>query len=179
MFSDLPYGFLLQEILPKELHPDPGSNTESPDEGPALSTLKSNSDNRSNKSNESAKSVRKHERGNIIHPLNFSISDLQNAPKLAKINKKKKDDVFIPMRDLTLTMSPVKVHRREKKSEYDNSSTLKRVNDSREKDDTLKRTTNFNDIKFADENSDSSNEIQFADESPDSNRLADKYGVRA
>lgn len=83
------------------------------------------------------------------------------------------------MRDLTLTMSPVRVHRRENRPDYDNSSTLKRVTESREKDDTLKRTTDFSDIRFADENSESSNEIKFADDSPDSNRLNDKYELRA
>lgn len=122
------------------------------------------------------------DRGNIIHPLNFSISDLQNAPKLPKRYKKKRDEsITIPMKDLTLTMSPVKVHRRESKFDSDNSSTLKRVNDSREKDKdaTLKRTTDFNDLKFTDENSESSNEIKFADDSPDSNRLFDKYEVKA
>ncbi|XP_046977683.1 uncharacterized protein LOC124543504 [Vanessa cardui] len=171
---------IYEEVLPKEMHPDPGSNTESPDERPSSSTLKRNSDNRSNKSNESIKSIRKvMDRGSIIQPLNFSVSDLQNSPKLPKRNKRKKDEVVIPMKDLTLTMSPVKVHRRENRSEYDNSSTLKRVNDSREKDDTLKRTTDFNDIRFADENSESSNEIKFADDSPDSNRINEKYEVKA
>lgn len=86
--------------------------------------------------------------------------------------------------------------------EYE-SNTLKRVNDSREKDSTLKRNFNdklkrtsefndtlkrtefnntlkrTNDFKFADENSDSSGEIKFADDSPDSNRLVDKYEVKA
>ncbi|XP_052740861.1 uncharacterized protein LOC112044159 isoform X2 [Bicyclus anynana] len=174
---------IYEEIIPKELRPDPGSNTESPEDRPSSSTLKRNSENRSNRSNESIKSIRKvMDRGNIIHPLNFSISDLQNTPKLPKRYKKKRDDtVTIPMKELTLTMSPVKVHRRENRNEYDNSSTLKRVSDSREKDKdaTLKRTTDFNDIKFADENSESSNEIKFADDSPDSNRLFDKYEVKA
>lgn len=84
------------------------------------------------------------------------------------------------MKDLTLTRSPVKVHRRENRTEQDNSSTLKRVNDTaRETNaDTLKRS-DYNDLKFADETSDSSNEIKFADDSPDSNRLVDKYDVRA
>jgi hypothetical protein len=83
------------------------------------------------------------------------------------------------MKDLTLSRSPVKVHRKESRAEYDNSSTLKRVNDTaRETNaDTLRRT-DFNDLKFADEMSDSSNEIKFADDSPDSNRLVDKYDVK-
>lgn len=167
--------------MPRELLPDPGSNTESPEqEIPSSSTLQRNSDNRSNKSTESIKSIRKvMDRSSVIHPLNFSVSDLQNSPKLPKRNKRKKDEITIPMRDLTLTMSPVRVHRREKRSDHDNSSTLKRVTESREKDDTLKRTTDFGDIRFADENSESSNEIKFADDSPDSNRLNDKYEVRA
>lgn len=83
------------------------------------------------------------------------------------------------MKELTLTRSPVKVHRREKN---DNDNTLKRVNDvAREtKDcDTLKGNISLNDIKFADEMSDSSNEIKFADDSPDSNRLVDKFDVKA
>ncbi|XP_041980304.1 uncharacterized protein LOC121733963 [Aricia agestis] len=162
----------VHEDLPKELRPDPGSNTESPEEHPAA-TLKRNPQDNRNRSNESIKSIRKViDRGNIIHPLNFSISDLQNFPKLSKRKKKKED---IPMSDLTLTMSPVKVHRREK----DETSTLKRINDAREKDDTLKRTTDLSDIKFADENSDSSGEIKFADDSPDSNKVIDRYEVRA
>lgn len=84
------------------------------------------------------------------------------------------------MKDLTLTRSPVKVHRRDHRNETDGSSTLKRVNDTaRETNaDTLKRT-DFSDIRFADENSDSSNEIKFADDSPDSNRLVDKFDVKA
>lgn len=81
------------------------------------------------------------------------------------------------MKDLTLTRSPVKVHRKEVRSEYD-TSTLKRVHESKEKDaDTLK-SSDFADIRFADENSDSSNEIKFADDSPDSNRIVDKYNVK-
>lgn len=171
---------MLQEILPKGMHPDPGSNTESPEDLPSSSTLKRNVDNHINRSNESIKSVRKViEKGNIIHPLNFSISDLQNSPKLSKRNKKKKIEspVTIQMKDLTLTRSPVRVHRKEHRSDFD-TSTLKRVTDSKEKDsETLKRT-DFADIKFADENSDSSNEIKFADDSPDSNRIVDKYNVK-
>ncbi|RVE55045.1 hypothetical protein evm_000412 [Chilo suppressalis] len=172
-----------EEVLPKELHPDPGSNTESPEERPSSSSKK-NSDNRSNKSNDSIKSIRKvMDRGNVIHPLNFSISDLQNSPKLGRKSKKKRDDipVTIQMKDLTLTRSPVRVHRKENRNEYDsNSSTLKRVNDTaRETNvDTLKRS-DFNDLKFVDEStSDSSGEIKFADDSPDSNRLVDKYEVK-
>ncbi|XP_063891607.1 uncharacterized protein LOC135117104 isoform X1 [Helicoverpa armigera] len=171
---------IYEEILPKELHPDPGSNTESPEDRPSSSTLKRNPDNRINRSNESIKSFRKViEKGNIIHPLNFSISDLQNSPKMSKRNKKKKAEspVTIQMKDLTLTRSPVRVHRKENRSDFD-TSTLKRVNEAKEKDaDTLKRN-DFADIKFADENSDSSNEIKFADDSPDSNRIVDKYNVR-
>ncbi|CAD0201626.1 unnamed protein product [Chrysodeixis includens] len=172
---------IYEEVLPKGLRPDPGSNTESPEDRPVPSGLKRNPDNRTNRSNESIKSIRKViEKGNIIHPLNFSISDLQNSPKLSKRNKKKKAEspVTIQMKDLTLTRSPVKVHRKEVRSEYD-TSTLKRVNESKEKDaDTLKRS-DFADIRFADENSDSSNEIKFADDSPDSNRIVDKYNVKA
>lgn len=168
-------------MLPKDLRPSPGSNTESPEERPTSSTLKRNPDNRTNRSNESIKSIRKvMDRGNIIQPLNFSVTDLQNSPKLPKRNRKKKDEnaMGIPMKDLNLSMSPIKVHRRENR-DYDNSSTLKRVNDTaREKDDTLKRTTDFNDIKFADD-SESSNEIKFADDSPDSNRLSDRFDVKA
>ncbi|CAB3246694.1 unnamed protein product [Arctia plantaginis] len=171
---------IYEEILPKGMHPDTGSNTESPEDIPSSSTLKRNVDNRNNRSNESIKSVRKViEKGNIIHPLNFSISDLQNSPKLSKRNKKKKVEspVTIQMKDLTLTRSPVRVHRKENRCDFD-TSTLKRVTDSKEKDsDTLKRT-DFSDIKFADENSDSSNEIKFADDSPDSNRIIDKYNVK-
>ncbi|XP_052755602.1 uncharacterized protein LOC113511408 isoform X1 [Galleria mellonella] len=175
---------IYEEVIPKELHPDPGSNTESPEERPTSNTLRRNPDNRCNRSNESIKSIRKViDRGNIIHPLNFSISDLQNSPKMTKRNKKKKDDnsVTIPMKDLTLTRSPVRVHRRDVRSnDFDNSSTLKRINDTaRETNaDTLKRI-DFSDIKFADENSDSSNEIKFADDSPDSNRLVEKFDVKA
>lgn len=169
-----------QEILPKELRPDPGSNTESPEERPSSSTLKRNPGHGANHSNESIR-ARRVDR-NLVHPLNFSISDLQHSPKVNKRNKKKKDEtpVTIPMKDLTLTRSPVKVHRRENRTEQDNSSTLKRVNDTaRETNaDTLKRS-DYNDLKFADETSDSSNEIKFADDSPDSNRLVDKYDVRA
>lgn len=120
------------------------------------------------------------EKGNIIHPLNFSITDLQNSPKVTKRNKKKKAEspVTIQMKDLTLTRSPVRVHRKENRADFD-TSTLKRVNETKEKDsDTLKRN-DFADIKFADENSDSSNEIKFADDSPDSNRLVDTYSVKA
>lgn len=93
--------------------------------------------------------------------------------------KKKKDEVTIPMKNLTLTRSPVKIHRRDR--EFDNSATLKRVNDNiRETRDTdTLRRTDMSDIKFADENSDSSNEIKFADDSPDSNRLVDKFDVKA
>ncbi|XP_012545253.2 uncharacterized protein LOC101743882 [Bombyx mori] len=172
---------IYEEILPKELHPDPGSNTESPEDRPSSSNLK-RSENRSNRSNESIKSIRKViEKGNIIHPLNFSISDLQKSPKLIRKGRKKKVEspVTIPMKDLTLTRSPVKVHRRENR-DPDNTSTLKRINDTiRETNaDTLK-ISDFGDIKFADENSDSSNEITFADDSPDSNRFTDKYNIRA
>lgn len=81
------------------------------------------------------------------------------------------------MKDLTLTRSPVPVHR----CNDDNASTLKRINDTvreTKESDTLKRS-DFNDIKFADENSDSSNEIKFADDSsPDSNRISDRYNVK-
>ncbi|CAG4935189.1 unnamed protein product [Parnassius apollo] len=172
-----------EEVIPKELRPDPGSNTESPEDRPPSSTLRRNADNRTNRSNESIKSMRKvMDRGNIIHPLNFSISDLQHSPRVTKKNKRKREEnpVSIPMKDLTLNMSPVRVHRSETKNDYDNSSTLKRVNDtSREtKDDTLKRTDAV-DLRFADENSDSSNDIKFADDSPDSNRLVDRYEVIA
>ncbi|XP_038214003.1 uncharacterized protein LOC119833867 isoform X1 [Zerene cesonia] len=156
---------IYEEIVPKEMRPDPGSNSESPEDRPA--TLKRNPANRSN---ESIKSMRKViDRSSVIHPLNFSISDLQNSPKLGRKNKRKKGDnpVNIPMKELTL-MSPVKVH---KKSD---DSTLKRVMEGREKDSTLKRS-DFNDIRFAD---DSSNEIKFADDSPDSNRLVDKFDVK-
>lgn len=85
------------------------------------------------------------------------------------------------MKDLTLTRSPVKVHRRENRTDHDNSATLKRVNDTARETsaDTLRRNVDFSDIKFADENSDSSNEIKFADDSPDSNRLVEKYDVKA
>lgn len=169
----------MQEVIPKDLRPDPGSNTESPEDRPSSSHIKRNSDNRSIKSNDSVKSARKViDRGNIIHPLNFSITDLQNSPKMSK-KKKKKDEVAIPMKNLTLTRSPVKIHRRDR--EYDNSATLKRVNDNiRETRDTdTLRRTDMSDIKFADENSDSSNEIKFADDSPDSNRLVDKFDVKA
>ncbi|CAG4935172.1 unnamed protein product [Parnassius apollo] len=47
------------EVIPKELRPDPGSNTESPEDRPPSSTLRRNADNRTNRSNESIKSVRK------------------------------------------------------------------------------------------------------------------------
>lgn len=165
--------------MPKELRPDPGSNTESPEERPPSSALKRNSEQRPLKSNESVKSVRKPERAHVIHPLNFSVSDLQASPKLGKRNKKKKDDAdTIPMKDLTLTRSPVRVHRNQR-SEYDNSSTLKRVNDTARETSADTHGTDFNDLKFADETSDSSNEIKFADDSPDSNRLVDKYDVTA
>ncbi|XP_050563379.1 uncharacterized protein LOC118276239 isoform X2 [Spodoptera frugiperda] len=171
---------IYEEILPKDLHPDPGSNTESPEDRPSSSTLKRNPDNRINRSNESIKSFRKViEKGNIIHPLNFSISDLQNSPKMAKRNKKKKAEspVTIQMKDLTLTRSPVRVHRKENRSDYD-TSTLKRVNEAKEKDSATLKRNDFSDIKFADENSDSSSEIKFADDSPDSNRIVDKYNVK-
>lgn len=121
------------------------------------------------------------EKGNIIQPLNFSISDLQNSPKFGRRNRKKKIDnsVNIAMKDLTLTRSPVKVH---KSKNEDKDSTLKRVNDTvreTKDNDTLKKT-DFADIKYADENSDSSNEIKFADDSsPDSNRLVDRYNIKA
>ncbi|XP_013193628.1 uncharacterized protein LOC106137362 [Amyelois transitella] len=170
-----------EKVLPKELRPDPGSNTESPEERPTSSTLKRNSDNRFKRSNESIRSNRKVvDRTNIIHPLNFSISDLQHSPKAAKRNKKRRDDNPIPMKDLTLTRSPVKVHRRDNRNDADGASTLKRINDTAREtnSDTLKRT-DFSDIRFADDNSDSSNEIKFADDSPDSNRLVDKFDVRA
>ncbi|XP_047990679.1 uncharacterized protein LOC125229781 [Leguminivora glycinivorella] len=173
---------IYEEILPKELRPDPGSNTESPEDRPSCSTLKRTErekpDNKSIRSNESIKSSRKvHDRSNIIHPLNFSITDLQNSPRLPKRTRKKKDDV-IQMKELTLTRSPVKVHRRDKS---DNDNTLKRVHDTaREtKDyDTLRTNTDLDDIKFADD-TDSSNEIKFADDSPDSNKLVDKFNVKA
>ncbi|XP_022827857.1 uncharacterized protein LOC111357406 isoform X1 [Spodoptera litura] len=171
---------IYEEILPKDLHPDPGSNTESPEDRPSSSTLKRNPDNRINRSNESIKSFRKViEKGNIIHPLNFSISDLQNSPKMTKRNKKKKAEspVTIQMKDLTLTRSPVRVHRKENRSDYD-TSTLKRVNEAKEKDSGTLKRNDFSDIKFADENSDSSSEIKFADDSPDSNRIVDKYNVK-
>ncbi|VVC99520.1 unnamed protein product [Leptidea sinapis] len=163
---------IYEEVIPKELRPDPGSNTESPEDRPASSTLKRNSDNRSHRSNESIKSTRR-ERGNMIHPLNFSISDMQGTPRLAKRYKKKKEEnhVVIPMKNLTLNISPVKVHKREK-----DDFTLKRVSESREKDSTLKRN-DFNDIRYADD-SESSNDIKFADDSPDSNRLVDKFDVK-
>ncbi|XP_037302530.1 uncharacterized protein LOC119192890 [Manduca sexta] len=169
---------IYEEILPLELRPDPGSNTESPEERPTSSTLKRN-ENRTNRSTESIKSIRKViEKGNIIHPLNFSISDLQNSPKLPRRNKKKKVEspVGIQMNELSMSKSPVRVHRRDSDA---NNSTLKRVNDNaRETNaDTLKRS-DFADIKFADENSDSSNDIKFADDSPDSNRMVDKYNVK-
>ncbi|CAG9135397.1 unnamed protein product [Plutella xylostella] len=170
---------IYEEIVPKELHPDPGSNTESPEERPSSSTLKRNLDNRSEKSNGSVKSTRKVvDRTNIIHPLNFSITDLQHSPKLRR-NKKKKDN-DIPMKDLTLTRSPVKIHTKRDRSEVDNNATLKRVNDNaREtRDDTLKRTSDLSDIKFADD-SESSNDIKFADDdTPDSNKMIDKFDVR-
>ncbi|KAJ2951279.1 hypothetical protein O0L34_g5679 [Tuta absoluta] len=171
---------LYEEIIPKELRPDPGSNTESPEDRPTSSTLKRTSDNRSIKSNDSVKSTRKViDRTNIIHPLNFSITDLQNSPKLNK-RKKKKETVAIAMKDLTLPESPIKVHRRDR-NEYDNNATLKRVNDTaRETDsDSLRRNIDMSDIKFADDISDSSNEIKFADDSPDSNKLGEKFDVRA
>ncbi|KAH9641217.1 hypothetical protein HF086_004604 [Spodoptera exigua] len=171
---------IYEEILPKDLHPDPGSNTESPEDRPSSSTLKRNPDNRINRSNESIKSFRKViEKGNIIHPLNFSISDLQNSPKMTKRNKKKKAEspVTIQMKDLTLTRSPVRVHRKENRSDYD-TSTLKRVNEAKEKDSATLKRNDFSDLKFADENSDSSSEIKFADDSPDSNRIVDKYNVK-
>lgn len=183
-FKDRIYYFAFsQEILPKEMLPDPGSNTESPEEALPDSTLKRN-DNRFNRSNESIKSFRKN-RGNIIHPLNFSISDLQNTPKLSRRNRRKKTEspVGIPMKDLTLTRSPVNIHRCKN---YDNASTLKRVNDTaretkdtdQESKDTMNRP-DFADIKFADENSDSSNDIKFADDSsPDSNRISDRYNIK-
>ncbi|KOB65237.1 Uncharacterized protein OBRU01_23026 [Operophtera brumata] len=166
------------EILPKELLPDPGSNTESPEEAHPASTLKRN-DNRFNHSNESIKSFRK-DRGNIIHPFNFSISDLQNTPRLSRRNRKKKPEspLGIPMRDLSLTRSPVKIHR---SKNDDNASTLKRINDNaRETEDTDKlKSSDFADIKFADENSDSSNDMKFADDSsPDSNRISDRYNIK-
>ncbi|KAL4709558.1 hypothetical protein ACJJTC_007289 [Scirpophaga incertulas] len=170
---------IYEEILPKELRPDPGSNTESPEEKPTSSTLKRNLENKSNKSNESIKSIRKvMDRGSIIHPLNFSISDLQSSPKLNKRNKKIKDDtVSIQMKELS--RSPVKVHRKENRNEYDNSATLKRVNDTvRETHSDTLRRADLNDIMFADETSDSSNEIKFADDSPDSNKLVDRYDAR-
>ncbi|CAK1555083.1 unnamed protein product [Leptosia nina] len=154
---------IYEEVVPKELRPDPGSNRESPEDRPTLKRIPTN------RSNESIKSMRKViDRSSVIHPLNFSISDLQNSPQLPKRNKRKKSEipVNIPMKDLTL-MSPVKVH---KKSD---DSTLKRVLETREKDSTLKRN-DFNDIRFAD---DSSNEIKF-DDSPDSNRLVDKFDVK-
>ncbi|KAF9801997.1 hypothetical protein SFRURICE_004248 [Spodoptera frugiperda] len=178
-------GDILKEIdenkvpIYEDLHPDPGSNTESPEDRPSSSTLKRNPDNRINRSNESIKSFRKViEKGNIIHPLNFSISDLQNSPKMAKRNKKKKAEspVTIQMKDLTLTRSPVRVHRKENRSDYD-TSTLKRVNEAKEKDSATLKRNDFSDIKFADENSDSSSEIKFADDSPDSNRIVDKYNT--
>ncbi|KAG7299264.1 hypothetical protein JYU34_017822 [Plutella xylostella] len=170
---------IYEEIVPKELHPDPGSNTESPEERPSSSTLKRNLDNRSEKSNGSVKSTRKVvDRTNIIHPLNFSITDLQHSTKLRR-NKKKKDN-DIPMKDLTLTRSPVKIHTKRDRIEVDNNATLKRVNDNaREtRDDTLKRTSDLSDIKFADD-SESSNDIKFADDdTPDSNKMLDKFDVR-
>lgn len=82
------------------------------------------------------------------------------------------------MKDLTLTRSPVKIHR---SKNDDNASTLKRINDTTRETsdtDTLKRS-DFADIKFADEYSDSSNDIKFADDSsPDSNRISDRYNVK-
>lgn len=173
---------MLQEIIPKELRPDPGSNTESPEERPTSSTLRRQSDNRSIKSNDSIKASRKLiDKVNIIHPLNFSVSDLQNSPKASTRTKKKKEDnTCIQMKDLTLTRSPAKVHRKQS-TEYDNSATLKRVNDTvRETDsDSLRRGLDAVDFKYADETSESSNEIRFADDSPDSNRLIDKYDAKA
>ncbi|XP_045535995.1 uncharacterized protein LOC106709675 [Papilio machaon] len=171
-----------EEVIPLELRPDPGSNRESPEERPSAGALGRSADHRTNRSNESIKSIRRvMDRGNIIHPLNFSISDLQHSPRVNKKNKRKKEatPVSIQMKDLTVNMSPVRVHRRDPRHDYDNSSTLKRIHDtSREKDDTLKRSDVI-DLKFADETSDSSNDIKFADDSPDSNRLADRYEVVA
>ncbi|XP_045490456.1 uncharacterized protein LOC111002106 [Pieris rapae] len=152
---------IYEEVIPKELRPNPGSNTESPEDP---STLKRIPTNRSNESIKIHKALDR----SVIHPLNFSISDLQNSPKLPKRNKRKKSEipVNIPMKELTL-MSPAKVHRKS------DDSTLKRVTETREKDSTLKRS-DFNDIRFAD---DSSNEIKFADDSPDSNRLMDQFDL--
>lgn len=161
-----------------ELRPDPGSNRESPEEcGGSL-----RADTRRNRSDDSIKSFKKvMDRGGLIHPLNFSVSDLQHSPQLNNRSKRRKEEspVSIPMKDLTLNMSPVRVHRRETRHDYDNSSTLKRVHDTtREKNDTLKRSDVI-DLKFADETSDSSSDIKFADDSPDSNRLADRYELAA
>ncbi|KPI95951.1 hypothetical protein RR46_11664 [Papilio xuthus] len=171
-----------EEVIPEELRPDPGSNRESPEERPRAGALGRSGDHRTNRSNESIRSIRKvMDRSNIIHPLNFSIGDLQHSPTLNKKNKRKKAEspVSIPMKDLTLNMSPVRVHRRERRHDHDDSSTLKRIHDtSREKDDTLKRSDVI-DLKFADETSDSSSDIKFADDSPDSNRLADRYELVA
>lgn len=158
------------------MRPSPGSNTESPEERPLGGTLKRGA----NKSTESVESARRLFEGGPIHPLNFSVSDL-NSPKPLKRGRRKRDErqVSIPMRDLGKKTSPVRVHRREVSGDSD-SSTLKRIHDTRRetKDDTLKRSDVL-DLRFADENSDSSNDIKFADDSPDSNRLADRYEVMA
>ncbi|XP_068617405.1 uncharacterized protein gogo [Battus philenor] len=165
-----------EAVVPKVLRPNPGSNSESPEEHQPAGVLGRNSDNRTNRSNESIKSIRKvMDRGNIIHPLNFSISDLQRSPKVNKKNKRKKEEmpVSIAMKELTPSAP------RRDSSECDNAATLKRVHDTaREKDATLRRC-DAADLRFADDNSDSSHEIKFADDSPDSNRLADRYEIAA
>lgn len=177
--------FIQQESLPKELYPDPGSNTESP-EADQPNTLKRTD----NKCNDKIRKVI--DRTNIIHPLNFSASDLQNSPKASRRNlsRKKKDNesISIAMKELTLAKSPVKIHKKGSTGDI-NTSTLKRVNDTiRETKAETKRSTErkesekrkmMDDIKFADESSESSNEIKFVDDdTPDSNKLVDKFNVK-
>ncbi|GBP78729.1 hypothetical protein EVAR_54540_1 [Eumeta japonica] len=170
---------IYEEILPKELHPDPGSNTESPENDRPDSTLKRDRPHRLNASDRSLKNTI--DRTNIIHPLNFSVSDLQNSPKVSRRNsqRKKRDADSIPMKELALTDSPVRVHKKEPRSDHDRDATLKRVMDTNRETksaDTLKRASKSLDIKFADESSESSNEIKFG-EHTDSNKLYDKFDV--
>lgn len=166
------FNVFVQEILPREFLPDPGSNTESPDDLPSSGTLRRSSDK--NDLLMTIKGVI--DRSSIIQPLNFSASDLQQSPQLPKRNKKTKtqEKDNIPLKNLNLTKSPTK--NLNIKSDNDNS-TLKRINDNvkEKRDRDSIKSDDMSDLRFADD-SESSSDIKFADDdTPDSNKLHDHF----
>lgn len=153
-----------EEILPR-VHGNPGSNTESPEDNdhPNLAKPRLKLDDNSSQSSPRVDRKLLLAKNNIVHPLNFSISDLaplKSEPSfdISKMLNPRRDplkQVSIPMTEFTFDNKFQDSVDRSRRQSEEKETVCEKSPSEKYVDNT--------DIQFADEDSDSSNDLKNKD----------------